>query len=415
MALRRPDNSRPTDPVDTEPTLAPRGGVAPAFIPLCVPCLRGREWRYLKECLDSGWVSSVGPFVGRFERMVAARLGLGHGIATVNGTAALLLALRVAGVVPDDEIIVSDLTFIAPANAVRYLGAWPVFIGPEPRHGLVDPERVRDYVEHECRWRNGCLHSAATGRRVRAIVPVHILGHPCDMEPILELCRKYDLVLVEDATEALGALYKGMPVGRLGDLACLSFNGNKLVTAGGGGMVVTSRDDWAARALYLATQAKDDPLEYEHREVGYNFRLTNLQAAVGVAQLERIDELLAAKRRIAARYAEGLRDLAGVSLLAEAPWAASACWMTTVIIDEAQAGIDSRALLRWLREAEIETRPLWQPMHRSRAHQDCRAYRCEVADDLHRRALSLPSSAGLSEQDQTRVIAAIRDAIRGTR
>lgn len=308
MALRRPDNSRPTDPVDTEPTLAPRGGVAPAFIPLCVPCLRGREWRYLKECLDSGWVSSVGPFVGRFERMVAARLGLGHGIATVNGTAALLLALRVAGVVPDDEIIVSDLTFIAPANAVRYLGAWPVFIGPEPRHGLVDPERVRDYVEHECRWRNGCLHSAATGRRVRAIVPVHILGHPCDMEPILELCRKYDLVLVEDATEALGALYKGMPVGRLGDLACLSFNGNKLVTAGGGGMVVTSRDDWAARALYLATQAKDDPLEYEHREVGYNFRLTNLQAAVGVAQLERIDELLAAKRRIAARYAEGLRD-----------------------------------------------------------------------------------------------------------
>jgi perosamine synthetase len=395
----------------TGPAATPADGTGP--IPLCVPHLAGREWQYLKECLDTGWVSSVGPFVDRFERLTAERLGARGAVATVNGTAALHVALRLAGVGPGDAVLVSDLTFIAPANAVRYLGAWPVFIGAEPRYWQMDADRVRDFLERECTWRDGALHTSAGGRRVRAVVPVHILGHPCDTDPIRELCQKYGLALVEDATESLGATYRGRPVGRLGDIACLSFNGNKLITTGGGGMIVTDNDEWAAKARYLTTQAKDDPIEYAHNEVGYNYRLTNLQAAVGVAQLEQLDQFLAVKRRIAERYERELGGVAGLTTMEQAPWAASAFWMYTVLIDEGRFGADSRALLRRLREGGIESRPLWQPMHLSRAHAGCPAYRCETSADLYRRALSLPCSVGLSDEGQGRVIAAVRAVNRG--
>jgi perosamine synthetase len=377
---------------------------------LCVPCLTGREGQYLEECLDTGWVSSVGPFVDRFERMTAERLGALRAVATVNGTSALHVALRVAGVGPGDEVLVSDLTFIAPANAVHYLGAWPVFIGPEPRYWQMDPDRVRDFLTRECEGRDDGLYNRASGRPVRALLPVHILGHPCDTDPLVELCRDCGLALVEDATESLGAAYKGRPVGRLGDLACLSFNGNKLITTGGGGMIVTDDAGRAARARYLTTQAKDDAVEYVHHEIGYNYRLTNLQAALGVAQMEQLDAFLAAKRRIATRYDRELAGIDGLTPMAEAPWANSAWWLYTVLIDERRFGMDSRELLGQLREAGIETRPLWQPMHLSRAHAGCQAYRCEVADDLYQRALSLPSSTGLTEGDQARVIDAVRAA-----
>ena len=389
---------------------APAAVAVDAFIPLCVPEVSGNEWAYVKDCLDTGWVSSVGAYVDRFESGLAAVLGGGSAVATTSGTAALHVALLVAGVEPDDEVLVSTLTFIAPANAIRYAGAWPVFVDAEPEYWQMSPIRLREFLERECEVREGVLRNRGTGRRVRAVLPVHILGHPVDLEPVLELAGQYGLAVIEDATESLGARYRGVPVGTLGDLACFSFNGNKLLTTGGGGMLVSRDARLAARARYLTTQAKDDPLEYVHGAIGYNYRLTNVQAAIGVAQLERLDQYCAAKRRIAERYRAGLSGVPGVTLMSEAPWAHSAFWLYTILVDAARFGMDSRALLRRLAERNIQTRPLWQPLHRSPAHAGAQATDCSVADGLHRDALSLPCSVGLDRADQDRVIAAVVDA-----
>lgn len=380
----------------------------PDFIPLSVPTIRGNEWHYVKECLDTNWVSSVGPFVDRFESKIAQRVGTRFAVATVNGTAALHIALILAGVKPDDEVLVSALTFIAPANAIRYVGAWPVFIDAEPAYWQMDPSRVIDFFEKACRWHDGALYNRSTDRRVSAIIPVHILGHPVDLNPIIEIARQYGVVVIEDATEALGAKYKGGNVGSFGDMACFSFNGNKMVTTGGGGMLVTGNEQWACKAKYLTTQAKDDTVEYIHKEIGYNYRLTNLLAAMGCAQLEQLDAYIMAKRRIAVRYVDGLQSLPGISLMKEAPWASSTWWMPTILVDETQYGMNSRELLKYLGSRKIQTRPLWQPIHLSPAHHIGSTVELSVANFLWRQALSLPCSSGLTEEQQNRVLSEIR-------
>lgn len=377
------------------------------FVPLCVPEIRGNAWVYVKECLDTNWVSSVGPFVDRFERELAAYTGAQHAVAAVNGTAALHIALLATGVQPDDEVLVSTLTFIAPVNAIRYCGAWPVFIDAEPHYWQMDAHKAADFLQHGCVWSNGELRNRRSGRRVRAILPVHILGHPVDIDPILELARAYDLPVIEDATEALGSCYKDRRVGNLGDIACFSFNGNKIITTGGGGMIVTNREAWAQKAKYLTTQAKDDALEYIHHEIGYNYRLTNIQAALGCAQMEQLDEYIAIKRRIARTYQEAFADVPGITPMPEAPWATSIFWMYTVLVDEAEYGMGSRALRRRLEDAGIQSRPLWQPIHLSPAHAG-HAYVCPLAEDLYRRALSLPCSVGLTEAQQAKVIEQVK-------
>jgi len=377
-------------------------------IPLAEPCLQGNEWRYVKECLDTNWVSSVGPFVDRFEETVAGYIGADYGIATVNGTAALHMALLLAGVERDDEVLLSSLSFIAPANAVRYMGAWPVFIDAEPGYWQMDPQKVVEFLDTECRFSDGVLRNRATGRRVKAILPVHILGHTVDMDPVVAAARNYGLAVIEDATESLGATYKDKQAGTLGDVACFSFNGNKLITTGGGGMIVTDNADWAYRARYLTTQARDDPVEYVHREVGYNYRLTNIQAAVGCAQIEMVDEYVAAKRRIADTYTTELAAVPGIEPMRQAPWAFSAYWLFTVRVDESEYGMDSRALMSKLVESGIQSRPLWQPLHCSPAHSGCRHYGGDMAEELYRDALSIPCSVGLSDHDQQTVIQAIR-------
>ena len=387
----------------SEPGSQPGGGM----IPLSVPEIRGNEWAYVRECLDTGWVSSVGAYVDRFERELAAFVGTRHAVATVNGTAALHTALLVAGVQPDDEVLVSTLTFIAPVNAIRYAGAWPVLIDAEPDYWQMDPARVRAFLAGECVTRDGALYHRTTGRRVSAIMPVHILGHPVEMAPILELARQYQLVVIEDASECIGATYRGQMAGHLGDIACFSFNGNKIITTGGGGMIVTDREEWARRAKFLTTQAKADPLEFIHEEIGYNYRLPNLLAAMGCAQLEQLPAYIAAKRRIAARYDEALAEIPGITVLPEAPWAVSSKWLYTVLVDDAAFGMDSRALLRALGAQGIQTRPLWQPMHLSPLYAGMPRAGGEVAERLNRQALSLPCSVGLSETDANRVIAAI--------
>ena len=389
---------------ETLPVVAPPAG---DFIPLAVPEIRGNEWRYVKDCLDTGWVSSVGSYVERFEEMVARQTGTDHAVATMNGTSALHIALLVAGVRPDDEVLVSTLTFIAPVNAIRYVGAWPVFIDAEPIYWQMDPNRVVEFLERDCRWSNGTLYNRATGRRVAAVLPVHILGHPVDLDPILAVARKFGLKVIEDATEGLGATYKGHSLGCLGDLACFSFNGNKIITTGGGGMLVTNNEAFAQKAKYLTTQAKDDPIEYIHGEVGYNYRLTNLSAAVGCAQMEQLAAYVAAKRKFAAHYTENIKDLPGIVPMGNAPWAASTFWMYTILIDEETFGMDSRLLMHTLGSHKIQCRPLWQPIHQSPAYASTNCLIMPVAEQLARRGLSLPCSVGLTESEQDRVIAAL--------
>ena len=380
-------------------------------IPLAEPSIGGNEWAYIKECLDSGWVSSVGSFVDRFEADFATYLGVGHAVATANGTAALHVALLAAGVAPGDEVLIPSFTFIAPANAVRYAGARPVFVDAESTTWQMDVGRVAEFLETQCRWSDGELLNKKSGRRIAAILPVHVLGHSVDLDPLLAVAAKFDIPVIEDAAESLGATYRDRYVGRFGRLACFSFNGNKVMTTGGGGMVVTDDAALAKRVRYLTTTAKDDADEGIHGQVGFNYRLTNIQAAMGCAQLEQLEGFLAAKRRIAARYMEALDGLPDLSLMPEEPWAKNAFWLYSIRLDPSHAPCDARELRRRLRGAGIDTRSFWQPLHLSPAHVGAQVLGGAVAERLYREVLSLPCSTGLSESAQGRVIAAIRGCL----
>jgi len=374
------------------------------FIPLCIPEIKGNEWKYVKECLNTGWVSSVGTFVDQFEKKMSGYMKSRHCVATINGTAALHIALLVAGVKIDDEVLVSTLTFIAPVNAIRYVGAWPVFMDADPDYWQMDPKKVSDFLNNECRWVKGELRNKTTGKRIKAILPVHILGHPVDMDPILEVARKYNLVVIEDASESLGAHYKDRMVGSLADIACFSFNGNKIITTGAGGMIVTDNEAWAHNARYLTTQAKDNPVEYIHNEIGYNYRLSNINAAMGCAQMEQLDDYLTAKRRIALTYNKALAEFPGIKPMTEAQWASSSFWLYTIMVDDKTYGMNSRVLLNELRKGGVQTRPLWQPIHLSKVYRRSQTYCIEVGEKLYQRSLSLPSSVGLQFEDLYRVI-----------
>ncbi len=380
------------------------------LIPLSEPELSGREWTYVKQCLDTGWVSSAGPFVQRFEEQMAELIGVRYAVATSSCTAALHMALKVAGVEPEDEVLVPSLTFVASANAVRHANAWPVFIDAEPNYWQLDARLAEEFLRRRCRSKGGALVNKGSGRRVRAIMPVHVLGHPVDCDAVCEVARRYGLPIVEDAAESIGARYKDRMVGSHGDIACFSFNGNKTITTGGGGMIVTDNEQWAARARYLTTQAKDDPLEYVHAEVGYNYRLSNVLAAIGCAQLEGLEQAVQAKRRIAEHYRQSLGSIEGICVFEEAPEAYCGYWMSAVLVDAPRFGMSSRELCSYLETHGIQTRPLWQPMHAIGAYQECESIITGVADRLAEGGLCLPCSAGMSDQDLHRVTQAIHQA-----
>jgi len=391
--------------------LAPGAPTPEGFVPLIVPEIRGNEWRYVKDCLDTNWVSSVGSYVERFEGLVAERAGSRFAVATVNGTAALHIALLIAGVEPDDEVLVSSLTFIAPANAIRYANAWPIFIDADPNYWQMDPAKVAEFIDFQCQWDGTILRNRISGRRVRAILPVHILGHSVDLDPIISLADKYRLAVIEDASESLGGRYRNRSLGGIGHVGCFSFNGNKRLTTGGGGMLVTNNPEWATRAKYLTTQAKDDPLEYIHGEIGYNYRLTNILSAIGCAQIEQLDTFLAAKLRIAERYNTTLSSIPGIILPQLAAWASSSHWMYTILVGEGRSPLGSRELLQMLSKHRIQSRPLWQPLHLSPAHADSGSPPCPNAEAIHRKALSLPCSVGLTAASQAFVTDVIIESL----
>lgn len=375
-------------------------------IPNAVPHLAGNEWKYLKECLDTNWVSSAGPFIARFERAVADWVGVPHAVATVNGSAALHVALLAAGVTPGDEVLVPAFTFIATANAIAYCGAHPVFLDVEPISWGLDPDKLADFLARECRMEGGRAINRTSGRTVRAALPVDLYGHPCDLDPVLAAARQHGVAVVEDAAEALGAVYRGRPVGGAAPLACLSFNGNKVVTSGAGGMVLTGDDALAARVRGLTTQARGDALEFVHTEVGFNYRMSNLHAALGLAQIEQLPGFLESKRETAAAYAAMLAGVDGVTMAGEAPWAKSACWMPSLLIDERRCA-DVRALLRALNAEGIEARPLWRPLHLQPAFRAAQHHQISVAPRLYERGLSLPCSVGITAEERRAVVEAL--------
>jgi perosamine synthetase len=380
--------------------------MADETIPLFAPSLKGNELKYLAECIETGWISSVGSFVTRFEEAVAKALNVPHAVACVNGTSALHVSLIAAGVEPGDEVIVPTVTFIAPANAVRYVGAFPVFIDCDDRLNL-DPEKLKEFLSRECLPSDKGLMNKTTGRRIRAIVPVHVFGHPADLAPVLEAAQKYDLKIIEDATESIGSYYKNLNGGRkyagaVGDVGCLSFNGNKLITTGGGGMILTSDEKLARRARHLTTQAKEDSLYGKHDEIGYNYRLTNLQAAVGVAQMEQLERFLRIKRENFRKYREALAALETVHLIEEPPYAASNYWHYALVAKNRDG------LMEALRKNGIETRPLWHPVHLQKPYRESQAYRIEKATRYAGEVINLPCGVELTDRQIDRVSDAIR-------
>jgi perosamine synthetase len=359
------------------------------------PEIAGKEWTYVKDCLDTGWVSSVGTYVNRFEAMLADVTGSPFAIATASGTAALHVALLLAGVQPGDEVIVPSLTFVATANAVSYCGAYPHFADCEETTLGLDARRLDAHLRDITDIASGVCVNRRTGRIIRALVCMHAFGHPCDIDGLSRVAERFSLVFIEDAAESLGSLYKGRHTGTFGRIAALSFNGNKIVTTGGGGAVLTADPDFARRAKHLTTTAKaPHRWEFFHDEVGYNYRLPNISAAIGCAQLERLPELVAAKRRLADRYAEAFAEFNGVRMAREPDDSRSNYWLNILLLDR-QLASERDDILDVANNEGLIMRPAWRPMHVLPMYLDCPRMALPATDDICRRALCLPSSARL--------------------
>ena len=362
------------------------------------PTFRGREWDYVKQCLDKGWVSSAGEFVNQFERQLAAFTGVPHAVATVNGTAALHLCLRLAGVGPDDEVIVPALTFVATANAVAYCHAIPHFADSEERTLGIAPDKLAEHLSANAELKaDGTWRNRRTGRRIAAVVAMHTFGHPVDLPALKSVCDRWRLPLVEDAAESLGSYLHDKHTGCWGRLAALSFNGNKTITTGGGGAVLTADATLAARAKHLSTTAKrPHAWDFVHDETGYNYRLPNLNAALGCAQLEQLPGLLQRKRKLAELYAEIFKGIAGVRLFQEPPGARSNYWLNLLLLDNPDEALRDR-ILASTHASGIHTRPAWKLMHELPMYRDCPRMELPVAEGLARRIINLPSSPQLLE------------------
>lgn len=372
-----------------------------ARIHLSVPHMGANEARYVGEAFSSNWLSTVGPQLERFERAFADRIGR-PAVAVVSGTAAIHLGLRLLGVGPGDEVLVSDLTFVASVNPIRYLGARPVFVDSEPGTWNMSPALLAEALEDRARRK----------RPPRAIVVVHLYGQTADLDPILTVARRHGVPVLEDAAEALGALYRGRPAGSFGELAAFSFNGNKIITTTGGGMLVARSAEHVERARFWSTQARDPGVAYHHTDLGYNYRLSNVLAAIGRGQLEVLDERVAERRAVERRYREAFADLPGLSPMPEAPWGLHTHWLSCFLVDPAEFGATRDDLLAALAAEDVEARPLWKPMHLQPLYADCDRYGGEFGEALFAAGVCLPSSSSLARADQARIVEIVRATAR---
>lgn len=354
------------------------------MIPLCIPEMVGNEWKYIKECLDTNWVSSVGSYVNKFEEDFANYLNVKKAVVTMNGTAALELALRTLGIGEGDEVIVSSLTFISPVNTINYVGAKPVFVDVCRDTYVMDADKIEELITE----------------KTKAIMPVHIYGHPVDMDKIMEMSKKYNLHVIEDATESLGSLYKGKALGTIGDFGCFSFNGNKIITTGAGGMLATNNDYLAEKAKFLSTQAKivTDNKAFYHPEVGHNFRMPNVLAAMGCAQLECIDEYIKAKRDHAFYYNEILNNIKGITTPVEKDHCKNVFWLYSILIEE-EYKFSRDEVIKRLWEAGIEARPFFLPVHEMPPYEKCVHGGMKNTKELAEKGINLPSSVSLTKEE----------------
>ncbi len=366
-----------------------------AFVGLHTPTFKGNEWAYLKECIDTGWVSSVGKFVDRFEADLAAFTGTERAVAVANGTAALHICLLLAGVKPQDEVLMPALTFIATANAVTYCGATPHFVDSEETSLGVDATALRAYLTEIADTRNGHTINRHTGRRLAALVPMHAFGHPVDLDALAAVCADFNIVLIEDAAESLGSYYKGKHTGNVGLVSALSFNGNKVLTTGGGGAILTNDPDLGKHAKHLTTTAKvPHRWAFVHDETGFNYRMPNLNAALGCAQLEQLPGFLAQKRDLAARYAATFAAVPGIRFVEEPAYGQSNYWLNCLLLDR---GLEDQrdAILEATNDAGLMTRPVWELMNRLVMYAHCPAAPLPGAESIAARLLNIPSTVGL--------------------
>lgn len=354
------------------------------MIPLCIPEMWGNEWKYVKDCLDTNWVSSVGKYVDLFEEKISDELRVKNSVVTMNGTAALELALRTLNIGEGDEVIVSSMTFISPVNTIKYVGAEPVFVDVCRDTWVMDADKIEEMISS----------------KTKAILPVHIYGHPVDMDKIMTIAKKHNLYVIEDATESLGALYKGKAVGTIGDIGCFSFNGNKLITTGAGGMLVTNDEKLSKRAKYLSTQTKTvlDNGGFYHEEIGYNFRMSNVSAAIGVAQLEKLNEYIEAKRKHAKLYNELLNGVMGITFPVEKDEVKNAFWLYSVLIED-DYHLKRDEVIFKLKENGIQSRPFFMPVHEMPPYKKCKHGNMPVTIELSEKGINLPSSVGLKENE----------------
>jgi len=356
------------------------------------PCFAGNEWIYLKECLDSTFVSSVGKFVDRFESDLATYTGAKHVVAVVNGTSALHIALQLAGVKADDEVLVPALTFIATANAVSYCGATPHFVDSEERTLGLDPHALREHLQSVSEIRNRQCINRNTGRVIRVVVPVHTFGHPVDIDGFLAVARDFHLAIVEDAAESIGSTYHGLHTGTFGLMGILSFNGNKAITTGGGGVILTNNTEIAHRAKHLTTTAKlPHRWEYAHDEIGYNYRMPNINAALGCAQLEQLSGFLEGKRKLFESYQSAFASVPLVKVVSEPADCRSNYWLQTLLLD-GSATDQQEDILEVTNGVGLMIRPAWMLLNRLKPYVDCPRMDLSVAESLQKRLINLPSS-----------------------
>ncbi len=386
-----------TAALDTEGIVGVLTGMFPSGAALHEPEIAGNEWNYVKECLDSGWVSTHGAFIGRFEEMLVDFTGAAHAIATVNGTAALHACLVLAGVEAGDEVIVPTLTFVATANAVAHRGAIPHFADSEETTLGMWAAKLDAHLGEIAENRGGVTFNRATGRPIRAMVPMHTFGHPADLDSLLEVCRRHRIAMIEDAAESLGSFHGQRHTGNLGLLAALSFNGNKIMTTGGGGAILTNDKDLAFAARHLTTTARlPHAFEFIHDRVAYNYRMPNLNAAMGCAQMERLEDFLVRKRILAERYRDAFAGIDGIRFFEEPAGCRSNYWLNALVLEPEYAGARD-ILIEALNEAGLMCRPAWTPMHRLAMFEDCPRMDLSVAESLYARLINIPSSPRLAD------------------